>query len=55
MSFWLMEAATEKLSPLRHQCAWCPAILDGRGPILPGEDVSHGICEDCRHEQLRRL
>lgn len=31
---------------IRRVCAWCDPQhpTDGRGPLLPGETVSHGIC-----------
>ena len=37
----------------RRVCAWHkpePIVLDGLGPIMPGEQVTHGICEDCLAE-----
>jgi len=42
---------------MRQQCAWCQKVLDGQGPILPGEeeDVSHGICKHCFSIQMNDL
>lgn len=39
---------------LRRVCCWCasPHPTDGRGPILPGEPVSHGICPVARDAVL---
>lgn len=33
---------------LRRECAWCKSVLDGLGPILPHEEVTHTICQPCR-------
>jgi hypothetical protein len=34
---------------LRKACAWLHAELplDGLGPIRPGQEVSHGLCQTC--------
>jgi NMD protein affecting ribosome stability and mRNA decay len=40
---------------MRSVCAWCEAILDGQGPLLPGEDASHGMCQDCYKKTMASI
>jgi hypothetical protein len=39
-----------KKETLRRQCAWCDLILDGKGKIRDGEQVSHGMCATCQEK-----
>lgn len=32
---------------LRRRCAWCRKVLDGKGPIEPGEQITDGVCKPC--------
>lgn len=40
---------------MRRVCAWCEAILDGEGPLLPGEEATHGMCKGCFDKQMADL
>jgi len=40
---------------MRRRCAWCRAVLDGRGPILPGEIVTDTICPTCERAMEKRV
>lgn len=36
---------------VKCQIITCQRDLDGYGPILPGQQVSHGICPQCAEKQ----
>lgn len=38
---------------VRRICAWCKRVLDGKGPVKPGEVISHGICKACADKVVR--
>jgi len=36
---------------MTRECAWCGKRLG----VVPGEGVTHGICERCKREQLKKI
>ena len=39
-------------------CAWCKAIIkliDGKDSVDEGDNISHGICTDCKNNQINVL
>ena len=39
-------------------CAWCKSVMkliDGKESIDEGDKISHGICNDCKNNQINVL
>lgn len=43
-----MEATTEQPEPMQSICAWCH-------PGVTGENITHGICNECLAKELEKL
>ena len=40
---------------MRRVCSWCRRVVDGRGDVLPGQDVTHTICPECREIEEAKI